>query len=149
MINVEESINISRPIEEVFAYVSNFRNAVEWQSGVVEMRQTPEGPVGIGTQITFVRTFLGRKLEGISEVVEYEPPTKHTLKSTSGLPITVSRIFEPTTEGTKVTFVLEMQPGGFFALAEPLIARMLRRDVVADIGNLKDLLESQVGAATS
>ncbi|HEY6411097.1 MAG TPA: SRPBCC family protein [Ktedonobacteraceae bacterium] len=150
MVKVETSIIIHRPIEEVFAYVSDFRNSPQWQAGIVEVRQTPESPVGRGTRVTFLRTFLGRKIEGTSEMVEYEPPTKHTFKSTSGpLPITVSRIFEPTVEGTKVTIVLEMQPGGVFALAEPLIARSLRRDVEADFGNLKDLLESRVAAATS
>jgi carbon monoxide dehydrogenase subunit G len=150
MFKIETSITISRPIEEVFAYVSDFRNAAQWQAGVVEVRQTPEGPVRIGTQITFVRTFLGRKLEGTSEVVEYEPPTKHTFQSTSGpLPFTVSRIFEPATEGTNVTIVFEMQPGGVFALAEPLIARSFRRAVEADFGNLKDLLESRVAVAAS
>jgi len=34
MINVEVSIIVSRPIEEVFAYVSDFRNAIQWQVGV-------------------------------------------------------------------------------------------------------------------
>jgi uncharacterized membrane protein len=149
MIKVETSIIVSRPIEEVFAYVSDFKNTAQWQSGVVEVRQTSEGPVGKGTQLIFVRTFLGRKLEGASEVVEHEPPTKNTLQSTSGpLPFTVSRIFEPTPEGTKMTIVFEMQPGGVFALAEPLIARSLKRSVEADFGNLKDLLESRAGAAT-
>jgi uncharacterized membrane protein len=149
MIKVETSIIIHCPIEEVFAYVSDFRNTAQWQSGVVDVRQTSEGPVGKGTQLIFVRTFLGRKLEGASEVVEHEPPTKNTLQSTSGpLPFTVSRIFEPTPEGTKMTIVFEMQPGGVFALAEPLIARSLKRSVEADFGNLKDLLESRAGAAT-
>jgi uncharacterized membrane protein len=150
MIQVETSIIISRPIEEVFAYVNDFRNSARWQNGIVEVRQTPEGPARKGTQITFVRTFLGRKLEGTSEVVECEPPAKHTFQSTSGpLPFTVSRIFESTSEGTKVTIVFEMHPGGVFALADPLIARSLRRSVEADFGNLKDLLESGAGVASS
>ena len=150
MINLEVSIIVSRPIEEVFAYVCDFRNTAQWQSGVVEVRQTSEGPVGKGTQLTFVRTLLGRKLEGASEVVEHEPPTKNTLQSTSGpMPFTVTRIFEPTPVGTKVTLVFEMHPGGVFALAEPLFARSLKRSAEADLGNLKDLLESRVAAATS
>ena len=52
MIKLEISIIVSRPIEEVFAYVSDFRNAAQWQAGVVEVRQTPEGPVRKGTQIS-------------------------------------------------------------------------------------------------
>ena len=150
MINVEVSIIVSRPIEEVFAYVNDFRNTAQWQTGVVEVRQTSEGPVGKGTQLIFVRTLLGRKLEGASEMVEYEPPTKNTLQSTSGpMPFTITRIFEPTPVGTKVTLVFEMQPGGVFALAEPLFARSLKRSAEADLGNLKDMLESRVAEATS
>ncbi|HEY6406872.1 MAG TPA: SRPBCC family protein [Ktedonobacteraceae bacterium] len=38
MVNVETSIIIHRPIEEVFAYLSDLRNASQWQSGVVEVR---------------------------------------------------------------------------------------------------------------
>jgi uncharacterized membrane protein len=150
LINVETSIIIHRPIEEVFTYVSDFRNAPQWQAGIVEVRQTPESPVGVGTQITFVRTFLGRKIEGTSEIVEYEPPTKHTFTSISGpLPFTVTRIFEPTAEGTKVSILFEMQPGGVFTLAESLIARSLRTSVDADFGKLKGLLENRLSVSSS
>jgi uncharacterized membrane protein len=148
MIRLESSRIISRPLEEVFNYVSDFRNTSQWQSGFIEVRQTPESPVGKGTRITFVRTFLGRKIEGISEVMEFEPHVKYSFKSISGpIPISVSRSFEQTTDGTKVTQILEMKPGGFFALAEPLIARSLRRDGESAFGTLKDLLESQTDAA--
>jgi carbon monoxide dehydrogenase subunit G len=144
MIHIEEHISINRPIEEVFAYVSDFRNTSQWQSGVVDVRLTPEGPVGVGTRATFVRVFLGRRLELTVELIEYEPPTKQTFKTIAGpLPGTVSRRFEPTAEGTTVSVVIEAQVGGLFALAEPLVARSLRRAVEADFGTLKDLLESR------
>lgn len=35
MIKAEKSIVINRPIEEVFAYVSDQRNGPQWQSGLV------------------------------------------------------------------------------------------------------------------
>jgi len=84
MIKVEKSIIIHRPIEEVFAYVGDLRNAAQWQSGALEVRQTTESPLGIGTKFTFVRKFMGRKMEASNEFVEYEPNTKVTFKSTSG-----------------------------------------------------------------
>jgi uncharacterized membrane protein len=144
MIHIEESITINRPIEEVFAYVSDFRTASQWQSGMVDVRLTPEGPVGVGTRATFERVFLGRKLEMTVEIVEYQPPTKQAFKSISGpMPTTVSRRFEPTAMGTKYSMVIEAQAGGVFALAEPLVARSLSRGVEADLGTLKDLLESR------
>jgi len=150
MIHIEESITINRPIEEVFAYVSDFRTISQWQSGVVDVRLTPEGPVGVGTRATFVRVFLGRHLEMTAEMLEYEPPTKQTFKTISGpMPTTVSRRFEPTAEGTKVSMVIEAQAGGLFALAEPLVGRSLGRAVEADLGTLKDLLESRTVEVSS
>src|SRR5262249_29528094 len=144
MIHIEERVTIDRPIEEVFAFVSDFRTASQWQSGVVDVRLTPEGPVGVGTRATFVRVFLGRKLEMTVEMVEYAPPTKQVFKTISGpMPGTVSRRFERTAEGTTVSQVIEGQAGGVFAVAEPLVARSLSRGVKASFGDLKDLLESR------
>ena len=150
MINVEVSIIINRPIEEVFAFLTDARNSSQWSSGLVDIRQTPQSPVGVGTRITEVRKFLGRKMETTSEVVEYEPSTKYTRKGTGGpFPITGSLIFEPTAEGTRVIWTFKMQPGGFFALAEPLVTRSLRRQLEAGLGDVKDLLESREAAVTS
>ena len=144
MIKVEKSIIIHRPIEEVFVFVGDQRNAPQWQHGLLEVWRTTEGPLGVGTRHTFVRKFMGRKIEASNEYVEYEPNTKITFKSTSGpTPFEASYLFESTAEGTKLTSKIEMQPGGFFGLAEPLIAASLRREMEAGGGNLKDLLENR------
>ena len=150
MINVETSSIINRPIEEVFAFLTDARNSPQWDSGLVDIQQTPQSPVGVGTRITEVRKFLGRKMETTSEVVEYEPSTKYTRKGTGGpFPVTGSLTFEPMAEGTKVIWTFEMKPGGFFALAEPLVTRSLKRQLEAGLGDVKDMLESRVATATS
>ena len=145
MIKVEKSSIIRRPIEEVFAYVSDLRHSAEWQSGLVEVRQTTQGPQGVGTKFAFVRKFMGRKMEASSEFVAYEPNKKVTFRSNSGpTAFEASYLFEATPEGTKLTSTIEMQPGGFlFGLAEPLIAACLRREMEAGAGELKDLLENR------
>ncbi len=150
MISHEASIVIKRPIEEVFEYLTDARNNPQWDYGVLEVRQTPESPVGIGTRITEVRKFLGgRKFESESEVVQYEPHTKFTVKNTKPFPVKMSLIFESTAEGTKVSLKLEAQPGGFMGMAESLIAPYLRRSGESKLGNLKDLLENQAVATPS
>lgn len=149
MLTIEESIMIHRPIEDVFAYVSDQRHIPEWQDGVVEVQQTPESPVGMGTKVTLVRVFLGKRIEQRAEIVAYDPPTMFAFASTSGPSTTGTNRFESNVEGTKVTISFEMQAGGLFALAEPLVARNLRRSVEAGLGNLKDLLESRAGEASS
>ncbi len=150
MVNVETSIIINRPIEEVFAYLTDARNNPQYDTGLVEVRQTPESPVGLGSKITEVRKLLGRKIESSSEVVEYEPPTKYIRKNTAGpFPVEGLLTFEPAAEGTKVTWKFEMQPGGFFALAEPLVTRSLKRQLEAGLGDVKDLLENRAAGVAS
>ena len=149
MIKNEKSIIIQRPIEKVFAFVSDLQNATQWQSGVLEVRRVTEGPLGIGTQFAFVRKFMGRKMEAISEFVAYEPNSKVVFKNNSGpMDFENSYLFEATDEDTRLTSILEMQPKGFISLAEPLIDAGLKREMETAFGDLKDLLESRVPAAS-
>ncbi len=150
MIKEEKSGIIRRPIEEVFAYVSDLRHSPEWQSGLVEVRQTTEGPLDIGTTHVAVRKFMGQKMEASTEFVAYEQNKKITFKGTSGpMHFETSYLFDATPEGTKLTCQIEMQPGGILGLAEPLIAASLRREMEAGAGELKDLLENQAVGITS
>ena len=142
MIKVENSGIINRPIEEVFAFVGDQTNAPQWQSGLVEVRRTTDGPLRVGTTHTFVRNFMGRKMEASNEYVAYEPNKRITIKSTSGpVRVEASYLFEATAKGTKVTGVMEMQTAGLLRLVEPLIAASVRREGKAAAGVLKDLLE--------
>jgi uncharacterized protein YndB with AHSA1/START domain len=150
MIKNEKSIIIDRPIEEVFAFVGDLRNGLQWQSpNLLDVRRTTEGPLGIGTQYTSVRKLMGRKMQDNVEFVAYEPNKRLTFRSTSSsMPMETSHIFESTAEGTRLTTVIEMQPGGFMGLAEPLLAANLRRWMETHFGDLKDLLESREPAAS-
>jgi hypothetical protein len=47
MINVEDSVIIRRPLEGVFAYVSDLRHSAVWLSGLLEVRKTADGPLGV------------------------------------------------------------------------------------------------------
>ena len=144
MVKLEGSVVINRPIEEVFAFLTNPENSSQWQGSVLESKQTSEGPRGVGTTGQVVSQFLGRRIESTWEVTEYELNRKTTSKSTSGpVPYELSATLETVDEGTRVTLVGEYEIGGFFKLAEPLVARMGQRQADADFANLKDLVEAQ------
>jgi uncharacterized protein YndB with AHSA1/START domain len=149
MIHIEESILINRPIEEVFAFMSETKNLPLWQTDVLEAQHAPEGPVQVGTKMTLVRAMMGRKMEGTADIVEFEPPTRYAYKTTSGPAVTGVNTCEATAEGTKFTTRFEMQTGGLFSLADPLVARTIKRSVESGLANLKDLLESRAGVVTS
>lgn len=145
MIKVETNVVINRPIGEVFAFVTNPANGSRYQSGVQESKQTSEGPIGVGTTYHEVRQFLGRRIVSDNEVTEYEPNRQWSFKSTSGpLPVEGSYTFESTEGGTSVTMSGQAEAGSFFKLADPIVNRMVRRQLEADSANLKDLLEAGV-----
>ena len=144
MIKIEQSTVINRSIEETFAFLTDIEKMSQWMSDLVEARQTSEGPLGAGTTFSVVASPLGRQIENIQEVVEYEPNKRFTIKSTSGPVANEDEFtFEPVTGGTKVTRATEAEIGGFFKLAEPLVVRMLKRQFETNFANLKDLLEAQ------
>ena|SRR5215210_1018275 len=141
----EHSVVIDRPIEEVFAYLTDANNDSLWQASTLETEQTSEGPVGVGTIYRSVSKFLGRTIETTLEVTEHEPPRKQCIRATSGpIPAAGCYLLEPADGGsTRFTQTLEAEVGGFFRLAEPLVARAFRRQMQADMATLKDLLEAR------
>ena len=44
MIRLQETIEVARPIDEVFAYASNFGNIAQWDPGVAAIPQDQSGP---------------------------------------------------------------------------------------------------------
>jgi uncharacterized protein YndB with AHSA1/START domain len=150
MIRAEQSSIIDRPIDEVFAYVGDQTNTPQWQSGLVEVRRTSEGPIGVGTKHTFVRMFMRRRMEADNEYVTYEPNKRIAFRTTSGpVRLEASYVFESTGAGTRLTSLIEMDASGFMSLAEPLIAAGLKREMKTAFRVLKDLLESRPFATAS
>jgi len=143
MATLEISIVISRPIEEVFAFVTNPENIPKWSSLSREVKVTSAGPIGVGATYRSVVAFLGRRIEGETEITEYEPNRSFAEKSKSGpFPVENRTTFERVDGGTRVNFTAVAEPGGFFKLAEPLLVGMIKRQFQADFANVKDLLES-------
>ena len=143
MIRIQASVTINRPLEEVFRFMTNHQNALQWQSGLLEARVTND-VVGVGKTWVDVVQFLGRRIEVASELTEYEPLRVVGFKSTSGpIPLEGRYAFEPDGAGTKVTFTLQGEAGGFFKLAEPIVARCH----AAAVGDQPGQLEGSAGAA--
>jgi uncharacterized protein YndB with AHSA1/START domain len=142
---VEESVEINRPVEEVFSYVANPENLPEWSGLVLEVHKETQGQPEEGDRFTTVAKFLGRRFETPFERRAYEPNRRYTDRAAGG-PIPDqdwTYTFEEVSGGTRITRAAEGEPGGFFRLAGPLLERAGRRQVRADLGNLKDLLEAR------
>lgn len=147
-IRVEQSVVINLPVEEIFAYVADFENLVEWSGIVIAVRKTSPGGTKVGATLRNTMRFLGRWMESTYEVVECEPGHRITLKSTSGAaPCLFCYLFEPVEGGgrTRVSqeAVVRLNPkGGFLGLAEPVVTGAVSRQVENDLLTLRDLLET-------
>lgn len=142
MRTITSSIIVERPIDEVFAFVTDARNNPLWQaaSGLKEIRQEPASPVGVGARITEVRDVMGQRTENSSEVTEYEPHSRYARSQIgSSGPITRGEYtFEEIPAGTRWIAVIHLQTD------ESPLAANLQRSVGADMAAAKALLERRV-----
>ncbi len=142
MIKQDFTQEINAPVAKVFEYVTDFRKNAEWQEGVTESTQTPDGPTQLGTKFKTARTFLGQKLEATGEVTEFVPNQKFAFKTNSGpIQFSLAQTFEATSGGTKLNLHVEMEAGGFFKLAEGAMAGNFKKTMEEQSQTLKTLLE--------
>jgi carbon monoxide dehydrogenase subunit G len=144
---IELTIDVDRPVEEVFAYVTDPAKLAQWQPNVASVTKETDGPMVAGTRLREVRRGpFGRTVEALVEVAAYEVNRRFDLRIVSGpLPINGRNEFRASDGGTRIDFVAEGQLGGALRLAESLLARGLRRQFKGYYVRLKDVLESGRG----
>ena len=151
MICVEREITIQRPIEEVFAFVSDPSTTIQWQAEVLEYRQTSPGPMCVGATGINIRQETGQRVEATWEVTSFSPNEQFTVRSTSGaLRYEITHTFLRTVTGTHlrarfqgVPMGLLGIPVGLLKIAEPLLQSSITQQFERDHGRLKEILERQ------
>src|SRR5215469_9926348 len=136
----DATVTIQQPPEKVFTYFKNVEKVQQW-SPVKNMRQLTDGPVGVGSQFAQTVSVLGQHFETVTEVTAYDEPKLMAFKPTSSpIPYETRFTLSPTEEGTKVEVTIEGEPGGFFKLAQPLIAAALHKQIQDQLNKLKKLI---------
>ncbi len=144
MIPVTVTVDIDRPADQVFAFVSDFENNPRWQQGMRSCRWTSPPPHGVGSTYDQVARFLGKDIVSSFKVVEHEPGRRIKITSTAGpFPITETRIVAPRGEGrSTIAAIVEGDAGKFFRLAAPVLRPLVERSVRGDYRRLKQSLET-------
>ncbi len=138
---IEQSVSVSRPIDEVFALVGNPDNDPQWGSLIVESQQVSPGSIRIGTAFRQMATFLGGRLETMIEITAYEPGSKVCYRTAEPVPIEHCRVFGETPEGTRLTFITVVEPAGKFRLPTVMLERIAKRQMEADLDGIKTMIE--------
>lgn len=140
MVTVEQSVEIARPIVEVFAYVTDVERLPEWQSTVSEVRA--EGAIAPGTRVHDVREFLGRRAATTLEVTRVEPPHRFSLHVVEG-PVRYELDHELSESGggTRVRVSARASVPGVLGIAARPMIKAAERQLRTDLEHLKGVLE--------
>jgi uncharacterized protein YndB with AHSA1/START domain len=137
----ENTVMIARPIEDVFAFLSDLENVPKWNYAIVETRKVSAGPVGVGTVYHQVRSVPSRSEERL-EITTYTPPRQLAIQGQLG-PFR-SRLFyalNATPEGTRITNTVEVELRGPGRLLARVAVPRVREAAAANLRKLKELLE--------
>ena len=141
MATFENTVMISRPIEEVFAFLSDFENVPTWNYAIIETHKVSEGPVGVGTIYQQVRSVPSRSKERF-EVTAYNPPRQLEIRGQLGpFPSRLAYALAAVPEGTRITNAVELELRGPGRLLGRVAVPRVRDAVAANLHKLKELLE--------
>ena len=142
---VEESIEIARPLQEVFDYVSDVGNYPEWMAHALEVLKDTEGPPQQNDRFIVAIKSVGRRFETPYERSSYEANRQYTDRAVGG-PIPNQRwdcTFQEVPGGTRLTRAVEAEMSGILKLLEPIQKRTAERGLRRDLQTLKDVLEAR------
>ena len=134
-IQFEEQVLIpARAVSEVFDYVSDFSRAAEWRTEVVESSMSPPAPMQVGARLQEVSRIAGRQVVTYSVVDELSAPTFWSFAHEAGpLPVRGDYRFAEEGKGVRVTYRLEAELTGAWALGAPYLRwsgrRIMRRSL--------------------
>jgi len=145
-LQVEESIIINRPREEVWAYVVE---QDEWRRpDVINVEKLSDGPPGVGTQYKDTVEMMGNEMSVVNEIIHFEPPSKlsWTQVSEQGPIETLegSYLLEALDGKTRFTLMGTYQASGLAKLLTPLMQWQLQNKIFPRfVRQLKEILESE------
>jgi uncharacterized membrane protein len=145
MTKVESSIEINKPVKDVFSYASNWKYWKDWREGIADLKPTTRIERGNNSRYSYKALVAGLKFNLETEVHYYKENVGWQGIVYKGLPHKMQWQFENKTNKTIVTYTIEYSPPWFlighllsFFILKPNWQRMLKKT----LNNLKSRLES-------
>ncbi|HLF72761.1 MAG TPA: SRPBCC family protein [Anaerolineales bacterium] len=142
MISFSLYTHIYRPLKQVFSFVATPENDFQWQYGTLASAQISRGEMAIGTLFRTVGHFMGRRIETVYEVTEFEPNNRYGFKALSGpLDSHTLYTFEMTASSTKIIISTETDPKGLFESDGSVAEKKFKKQYKENLAILKSVLE--------
>jgi uncharacterized membrane protein len=145
MIKHESSVEITKPVDDVFAFVDNLSQAPRWLEGCLEVTQLSPGPKAVGTHLHYVHRQGGRRGEMDGTVTAYDKGHRLGMQyADSMFDVAIDFRFTATATGTVVAHTCAITPKRLLGkLMAPLIGMTNRKQVAHNVARLKGVLEGR------
>lgn len=144
MAPILSTVDIARPPEEVFSYVTDPATMNEWQPGVTSGRMD-RTPTVVGAHCLTTRKIGGATRQVVTEITEYDPPRRWADRGIAGpIRAVVSVTVDPLDGGSRsrVSIDLDFEGHGIGRVLVPLLVRpQAARDMPSTMLRLKERLE--------
>ena len=139
------TIEIARPPDEVFSYVTDPSRFAEWQQDAARGRFEGDGPPGVGSRFTTTRRIGLAERTTTSKITEIVPPSSWAAHGIDGpvrpiMHVTVTPLGD--SAHSRVTIDVDFRGHGIGKLLVPLVRWLGRKDGPTNCRNLKERLES-------
>jgi carbon monoxide dehydrogenase subunit G len=142
---VEQEFRVERSPEEVFDYLTDHSKLAEWQTSKTSVEPLTEGPARLGTRVRErTRQPGGKEFEQVVEFTEFDRPRRVHVHIVEGpYPVDGDWSLEPDGGGTRVRFFAEGELRGAMRVLQPVVRRLVARQMAGYHRNLKRNLESE------
>ena len=151
LVDVTTGIEIDLARHQVAAYAADPDNAPAWYVNIRQVDWQTRRPAAVGSQISFVASFLGRRLAYTYEIQALDPGERLVMRTSEGpFPMETTYTWSDTPSGgTRMTLRNRGAARGLPRLAAPLIAAAVRHANRKDLRRLRSLLERDAHSGSS
>jgi hypothetical protein len=144
-VDVVTEIEIGRPRAIVATYAADPDNATTWYANIKSVAWQTPPPLAVGSRLSFVAEFLGRRLAYTYEVRELVPDERFVMATAEGpFPMETTYTWaDSPSGGTVMTLRNAGSPAGFAKVTAPAMAAAMKRANRKDLQRLKQVLEGR------
>lgn len=148
---IERSILVDAPVEEVFEFVADYRNTIQYQRQFSRLEPVGEPTYGLGLTVEARGRFKAIPIHARLRITEFSKNERIVSKSVEGLKSEAVWSFAPEGSQTRVTFTAS------YGWPLPILSGALRRMLLAELAvmtesslrELKRLVERKRRGASS
>ncbi|MBZ0318803.1 MAG: SRPBCC family protein [Anaerolineae bacterium] len=135
---IENSVQINRSPEDVFDYLVDLRNELEWNPDVESMEKLTNGPIGLGTK--FLAKWKQSQLIEV-ECIRFERPLRWAYSNGGPLSVVFEVTLTPQGNRSLLSSRFDVRPHGLLRLFFPILLRELKRAEKQNMTHIKNILE--------